>query len=141
MRLRFLVGLVMMTCASAWAQTALPHHHAPDSGARFRELPPPPLMQGIGDASLKITTSSEAAQAYFNQGLRLLHCFWDFESYRAFKEAARLDPSAAMAYWGEFEALNTGGRVNENAQAALQKASSLADKIFEHERFYIRAAE
>lgn len=73
-------------------------HHGPSAEVAYRELPSPPLMQGIGDASLKITTSSDAAQAYFNQGLRLLHCFWDFEAYRAFKEAARQDPSAAMAY-------------------------------------------
>jgi tetratricopeptide (TPR) repeat protein len=110
-------------------------------GSMYRELPPPPLMQGIGDANLKITTNSDAAQAYFNQGLRLLHDFWDFEAYRAFKEAARLDPSAAMAYWGEFEALNMHGPLMDDGRAALEKAKSLADKASEHERFYIRAAE
>jgi len=98
-------------------------------------------MEGIGEASLKITTSSEAAQAYFNQGLRLLHCFWDFEAYRAFKEAARLDPSAAMAYWGEFEALKFRGPVTDDGRAALEKAKSLAGKVSEHEQFYIRASE
>ena len=81
------------------------HHHSPESDAKFRDLPPPPLILDIGDASLKITTDSAEAQTYFNQGLKLLHCFWDFEAYRAFKEAARQDPSAAMAYSGEFEAL------------------------------------
>ncbi len=115
-------------------------HHGPSAEAAYRELSPPPLMQGIGDAKLKITTSSDAAQAYFNQGLRLLHCFWDFEAYRAFKEAARQDPSAAMAYWGEFEALKFRGPVKEEGEAALEKAKSLADKASEHERFYIRAA-
>jgi tetratricopeptide (TPR) repeat protein len=98
-------------------------------------------MQGIGEASLKITTKSDQAQANFNQGLRLLHCFWDFEAYRAFKEAERLDPSAAMAYWGEFEALKFGGSMKEEKKAALGKAKSLADKASEHERSYIRAAE
>jgi tetratricopeptide (TPR) repeat protein len=101
-------------------------------------------MEGIGEASLKITTSSEQAQAYFNQGLRLLHCFWDFEAYRAFKEAARLDPSAAMAYWGEFEALEMTarhGNKQEEKDAVLAKAKSLADHASEHEQLYIRAAE
>jgi tetratricopeptide (TPR) repeat protein len=101
-------------------------------------------MQGIGEASLKITTASPQAQAYFDQGLKLLHCFWDFEAYRAFKEAARLDPSAAMAYWGEFEALGFEGRsrpTKEDRKAALDKAKSLAGKASEHEQFYIRAAE
>jgi tetratricopeptide (TPR) repeat protein len=119
------------------------HHHTPDSGAKFRELPPPPLMQGIGEASLKITTTSEQAQAYFNQGLKLLHCFWDFEAYRAFKEAARLDPSAAMAYWGQYEALKMTGRhgsIQEEMDAALEKAKSLADHASDHEQLYIRAA-
>jgi tetratricopeptide (TPR) repeat protein len=140
----FLFGLVVLTCVSASAQTAMLHHHSPDTGAKFRELPPPPLMQGIGEASLKITTSSDQAQAYFNQGLRLLHCFWDFEAYRAFKEAARLDPSAAMAYWGEFEALKMSGRhggMKEEQDAALEKAKSLADHASDHEQCYIRAAE
>jgi hypothetical protein len=101
-------------------------------------------MQGIGEASLKITTASPQAQAYFDQGLKLLHCFWDFEAYRAFKEAARLDPSAAMAYWGEFEALGFEGRsgpMKAGQRAALDKAKSLAGKASEHEQFYIRAAE
>jgi tetratricopeptide (TPR) repeat protein len=132
-----------MACASAWAQTAMLHHHTPDSEAKFRELPPPPLMQGIGEASLKITTNSEQAQAYFNQGLKLLHCFWDFEAYRAFKEAARLDPSAAMAYWGEYEALKMTGRhgsTQEEKDAALDKAKSLAEHASDHEQLYIRAA-
>jgi len=100
-------------------------------------------MQGIGEASLKITTNSEQAQAYFNQGLKLLHCFWDFEAYRAFKEAARLDPSAAMAYWGEYEALKMTGRhgsIQKEKDAALAKAKSLADHASDHEQLYIRAA-
>jgi tetratricopeptide (TPR) repeat protein len=144
MRLKLLLGLLMLSCASASAQTAMVHHHGQDSEAKFRELPPPPLMQGIGEATLKITTNSEQAQAYFNQGLRLLHCFWDYEAYRAFKEAARLDPSAAMAYWGEYKALKMSGRhgsVQEEKNTALAKAKSLADHASDHEQLYIRAAQ
>src|SRR5689334_8616991 len=70
---------------------------------KMSEMPPPPRITGIGDSHLEITTKSAKAQAYFDQGLNLLHCFWDFEAYRAFKEAARLDPDAAMAYWGIVE--------------------------------------
>jgi tetratricopeptide (TPR) repeat protein len=144
MRVILWSGLVILAWANAPAQTdASSHlHHEPE--AKFRELPPPPLMQGIGDASLKITTTAERAQSYFDQGLKLLHCFWDFEAYRAFKEAARLDPSAAMAYWGEFEALGFGGKfgpMQDEKRAALEKAKSLASKASEHEQFYIRAAE
>src|SRR5258707_13222716 len=105
------------------------------------EIPPPPRITGIGDSHLQITSKSAKAQAYFNQGLRLLHCFWDFEAYRAFKEAARLDPSAAMAYWGEFKALGSVESMKEETKAALEKAKTLASKASDHEQFYIRAAE
>jgi tetratricopeptide (TPR) repeat protein len=135
------LGLAALLCTNASAQNGVMGRHDHTMGPMYRELPPPPLMQGIGNASLKITTSSDAAQAYFNQGLRLLHDFWDFEAYRAFKEAARMDPSAAMAYWGEFEALNMHGPLMDDGRAALEKAKALADKVSDHERFYIRAAE
>ncbi len=45
------------------------------------------------------------------------------------RKAARLDPSAAMAYWGEFEALRMSeghGSRNEEKKAALEKVNSLA---------------
>lgn len=57
-------------------------------------------MTGIGGSKMKIETKSEKAQQYFNQGLNLLHDFWDFEAYRAFKEAIRQDSTAVMPYWG-----------------------------------------
>jgi hypothetical protein len=76
--------------ASAYAQT-LPG----DMSA------PPPLMRGLGDAHLEIATSEPRAQAYFDQGLRMLHNFNHAEAIRAFKEAQRLDPQCAMCFWGE----------------------------------------
>jgi tetratricopeptide (TPR) repeat protein len=132
---------IALSSASVSAQVQMMSHHDGMAGADYPDLPPPPLMQGVGNASMKITTNSDAAQAYFNQGLRLLHDFWDFEAYRAFREAARQDPSAAMAYWGEFEALNMLGPVKDDTRAALDKAKSLMDKASDHEQFYIRAAE
>jgi tetratricopeptide (TPR) repeat protein len=137
----FLLSVAAVIACTAAAQNPVMSHHDHTLVTQFRDLPPPPLMQGIGDASMKITTNSDLAQQYFNQGLRLLHCFWDFESYRAFKEAARQDPNAPMAYWGEFEALKMRGRVMEDTHAALEKAKSLMDKASDHEQFYIRAAE
>src|SRR5215469_7156379 len=135
-----LLSLAALLCATAEAQSAALSHHDHSMSPRFRDLPPPQLMQGIGNASMKITTKSDAAQQYFNQGLRLLHCFWDFEAYRAFKESARQDPNAAMAYWGEFEALKMRGPMMDDTRAALEKAKPLMDKASDHERFYIRAA-
>ena len=43
---------------------------------------------------------------WFDQGLNLLHDFWDYESARAFEQAVRVDPNCAMCYWGLYNALD-----------------------------------
>src|SRR5687768_1646961 len=101
----------MMVCllvSSAQAQSVAAGHkgHVPEQRTPWKDMPAPALVDGYGNSELKIMTDSPQAQAYFNQGLRLLHCFWEFEAYRAFKEAARLDPKAAMPYWGIAMALD-----------------------------------
>ena len=70
-----------------------------------RVSPPTPpsaggLMDGMGRVDFPITTNSERAQEYFNQGVAQLYGFWFSEAERSFIEAAKLDPGAAMAYWG-----------------------------------------
>jgi tetratricopeptide (TPR) repeat protein len=52
-----------------------------------------------------VTTSVPRAQRFFDQGMRLLYAFNHAEAIRAFREAARLDPAMAMAYWGQALAL------------------------------------
>jgi len=60
-----------------------------------------PLLEALGDYHLlDVTTTSERARLFFEQGLRLMYAFNHMEALRAFKEAARLDPDFAMAYWG-----------------------------------------
>src|SRR6187397_2733565 len=63
--------------------------------------PVAPLLQGLGTHEWKVTTQVPRAQQFFNQGLRLLYAFNHAEARRAFREAARLDPTLAMAHWGE----------------------------------------
>jgi tetratricopeptide (TPR) repeat protein len=58
------------------------------------------IIPGLGDLHYPITTSSEKAQAYFEQGLRLIYAFNHWEAIQSFREATRLDPNCAMAYWG-----------------------------------------
>jgi len=74
-----------------------------------------PLREGLGSAHIPITTSSELAQKYFDQGLRLQFGFWTSESRRSFEEAIRQDPEAPMAYWGKAWAF---GRVLQNPAPA-----------------------
>ncbi len=73
--------------------------------------PVAPLFDNLGDYSFPISTNNEMAQKYFDQGLRLTYAFNHAEAHRAFKEAARLDNSSAMAFWGQAYAL--GPNIND----------------------------
>lgn len=102
-------------------------------------LPPPSLMQGIGDSHLEITTQSDSAQKYFDQGLSLLHDFWDFEAYRAFKYATQLDSTAAMTHWGLAISLSRNSERDEERKRAIEKAKQFGKKASDHEQLYINA--
>lgn len=61
-----------------------------------------PLFWGLTDNfTYPVTTKSKAAQKFFDQGLMLSYGFNHAEAARSFREAARLDPDCAMAYWGQ----------------------------------------
>lgn len=62
--------------------------------------PPAPRLIGLGSHGRRITTTSPAAQDYFNQGLALLYAYNHDEAIRSFRQAAQLDPEAAMPHWG-----------------------------------------
>ncbi|MEZ5788452.1 MAG: tetratricopeptide repeat protein [Xanthobacteraceae bacterium] len=64
-------------------------------------LPPPELIEGLGDHSYSIKTSSKEAQKYFDQGLIQAYGFNHLEALRAFRHAQTLDPDCAMCFWGE----------------------------------------
>jgi tetratricopeptide (TPR) repeat protein len=104
-----------------------------------------PLLVGLGSGHLAVTTSSPRAQLFFDQGLRLAYGFNHREALRAFKEAARLDPGCAMAYWGW--ALVLGPNLNLPMQAeavpqayeAIQKALSRINGVSVKEQDWIRA--
>jgi tetratricopeptide (TPR) repeat protein len=61
---------------------------------------PAKLLPGMGETDMAVTTRSEEARKFFNQGVSQLHNFWVIEAERSFLQAAALDPDMAMAYWG-----------------------------------------
>jgi hypothetical protein len=63
-------------------------------------LLPARLMEGMGETHMPVTTNSEDARKFFNQGVSQMHSFWFLESERSFLQAAAMDPDLAMAYWG-----------------------------------------
>ena len=105
------------------------------------KLPPPVRMSGIGNAHLEIT-ADPAAQVWFDQGLNLLHDFWDYESARAFEQGVRVDPQCAMCYWGLYKAESFYHSTAQGlAGQALAQAVALKGHVSERERLYIDAAD
>jgi len=104
----------------------------------LKNLPAPQRREKIGNSHLKISTSSEKAQQWFDQGLNLLHAFWEFEAYRCFLQAANEDPECAMAYWGICMSLpGKNIEASEERKVALKSAQELATKVSDHEKLYI----
>jgi tetratricopeptide (TPR) repeat protein len=105
----------------------------------------PPLMPGLGTATMKITTASVRAQKYFDQGYRLGWGFNHAEALRAFRTAQRLDPQCAMCFWGEAWVLGPNINVpmdanaNAPAVAAAQAAQKLAQRTTPREQALIAA--
>ncbi len=133
---RFAAFLVLCSCAFAQ------HHHGPpaetEKSIDLAKLPAPQHIAGIGSSHIPITTKSPEAQQWFDQGLALMHCFWDYEALRAFEEAARKDPNCAMCHWGLYRALEFSDK-DEQAKQELDKARDLSTKASDREQRYIRA--
>jgi tetratricopeptide (TPR) repeat protein len=110
----------MIASAEAYAQTLPGDINAP-----------PPLVGGLGDAHLDITTSDPMTQEFFDQGLRYLHAFNHSEAVRAFRHARRLDPNCGICAWGESFAL--GPNINAPMSPEDNEAAyTLARAAHEH---------
>ena len=106
------------------------------------QLPVPMKMTGIGNSHITIKANAEA-QAWFDQGLSLLHDFWDYESAKAFEQAIRVDPKCAMCWWGLAGAENMRGDDASGVygKKALAEAMRLKDHASGTDKLYIEAAD
>lgn len=126
-----------------------PRREAPAAASPATPPPPrpwEPLFPGLGAHGRRVSTSSAEAQRYFDQGLNFLYGFNHDEAIRSFQQAAALDPSCAMARWGQALALgphiNNPGLPPDRAEAAwtaLSKAQALAAGASALERSLIAA--
>ena len=104
-----------------------------------------PLYTDLGSHHTSISTKVPATQQYFDHGLRFVYGFNHAEAIRSFKQAAALDPTCAMCYWGI--ALASGPHVNAPMDApsgvaayeAVQKALALKSHATPREGAYIDA--
>jgi tetratricopeptide (TPR) repeat protein len=60
-----------------------------------------PLIPGMGKHHFAITTNSDSAQLYFDQGLNFYYSYHFRESRASFKEAQKFDAASPMPLWGE----------------------------------------
>ena len=142
-RMAVCAALVFLPCAHAQQPggMSMPGMEATAPATSPEKLQPPLALTGIGNGTIKINTSSPEAQMWFNQGLNLLHDFWDYESSRAFEQSVRLDPNCAMCSWGLHQAESFRGENDAWAEAALKQAEKLARHAPPTERLYIEAAK
>ncbi len=148
MHFRYVVGGLAAALLAATAAAGGDHKHYLESTKTSAASPSgrlAPLLEGLGSHRFPVTTRSTDAQSYVNQGVTLAYGFNHAESGRSFREAARLDPDCAMAYWGQ--ALVLGPNINaamdpENeakAHLLVQKAVALSAKASPRERALIDA--
>ena len=131
----FIAFILILLPYGIYAQTNHGNMAMPE---RKAELDP-----GVGKVHHVVSTSNASAQRFFDQGLAYMYAFNHDEAVKSFKQAAVLDPTLAMAYWGV--ALARGSNYNLQADPGqlteahqnLQKAQSLASKASARDRAYI----
>ena len=105
----------------------------------------PQLYDNLGTLHHPISTASDPAQRYFDQGLRLVYAFNHEEAIRSFEEAAKQDPNGPMPHWGI--ALALGPNINapmskddgRRAVDAIKQAQARLSSATAAERAYIEA--
>ncbi|MFT5577454.1 MAG: tetratricopeptide (TPR) repeat protein [Paraglaciecola psychrophila] len=105
------------------------------------------LIPGSGTYSRAIDTDSAEAQQFFDQGLRLSWGFFFPESIASYQQAAMLDPTSPMPYWGMALAMGPnpnsrysrmpddpkgeGLKAIKNALQRIDRASALERQLIE----------
>jgi pimeloyl-ACP methyl ester carboxylesterase len=149
-RVVVLFVLAVVNVGIASAQTAAPGHKHYERTPEYNAAPEPgkplaPRLQNLGVHTFPSSARVARAQLFINQGLNLAYAFNHAEAGRAFAEAARIDATAAIAYWGE--ALVLGPNINARmsaedepkAYALVQKAVAAKANATPRERAYIDA--
>lgn len=145
MKKALLLFVVVFSFATGGAYAQVHDPRAIDADPATATAPIAPVLEGLGTQSMTVTTTNERSQYFFNQGLRLTLGFNHSEALRSFKEAVRLDPHNAMAYWGW--ALVLGPNLNlpmqptvvADAYRAVRAAVALKDKVSAREQAFIDA--
>jgi tetratricopeptide (TPR) repeat protein len=111
---------------------------AANAGALVSRGTAEPLRLGTVDFP---TSGSPAAQPHFLYGVAALHSFWYEEALEAFARAAAIDPSFAMASWGEAMCYHRSYRPGSDSNAGRKALAKIKDvnQLTQRERDYIAA--
>jgi len=85
-----------------------------------------PPMPGAGIYQWKISTTSDSAQFYFNQGINMYYGFHIIEAMASFKKAAKFDAECAAIHWAQ--ALTYGPNINDYGYRASPEALNALNK-------------
>ena len=92
-----------------------------------------PLYGNLGPHQRPLTTDSDSARAYFDEGMQFMYAFGVGSALKSFRQSIRHDPTCALCYWGE--AWSLGPYLNDSrlpadrekeAHRAAAKARDLA---------------
>ena len=129
-------SLSIVSCSPDWSAFAL-------SDETINGITPLP---GTGSHTWKISTSSDSAQFYFNQGINLYYGFHIIEALPSFKKALRFDSSSAILHWAV--ALAYGPNINDygysqspDALLELSKAKTYLSKASPKEKELVDAMD
>src|SRR5262245_58603040 len=124
MKRAILMGVVA-GCVACAGSSSGPRQGSSATATSTEHPAPPPLFEGLGAHTRKVTTSSPEAQRYVDQGLAFMSAFNHDEAERSFRRAAELDASCAMAHWGV--AMANGPHINNaDVDAGHAKAAWMA---------------
>src|SRR5215210_6032292 len=140
-----LIGFALSVGALPAGLSGQEQHHPPGMPTAESTSAQTPLYRNLGTLHHTITTGSDKAQEYFDQGLRLKYAFNHDEAIKSFRQALTYDSTCAMCYWGIAYAL--GPNINlpmdtslvRPAWDAAYNAVRLSINVTPKERAYIDA--
>ena len=139
-RLGLLLVLLFVTARLGAADQPLSHAGCAAMGGDTVEPAllerPIAMRKDIGSVHQKVTTSSSEAQAFYDQGLTLLHHYAFIDAARSFRQELRSDPDCAMCWMGLARA-EQGLERREATAAAIAQAQSRAPKASAKEQTFI----
>ena len=146
MTIRLLVLLALCAAANAFRSDAAETKESSDvaaghsyHGEAFNEGPRQAanLIDGMAKIEFPTSAKDDETQAFIRQGIAQLHGFWYLEAERSFRQAAKLEPDLAIAYWGMALANKNNA---DRARGLIDEAMKRRDKdTSRREKLYIEA--